>query len=114
MFTAPHRLYHPTAPTATRTAAPGLVVYDPPMFSHRTRLLYTMGLALPIDIVKRFHPLIGISLRKPCVWADREEARGYLASRALFQQFHPEIFEAMLEHGLCQPGSEQVGTDRPV
>ena len=67
-----------------------------------------MGLALPIDIVKRFHPLIGVSLRKLGVWADREEAKAYLASRALFQQFHPEVFEAMLEHGLCQPGLEQV------
>jgi lipase len=70
-----------------------------------------------LEITVEEHPLASRSIRRRSEWGDEEEARDYLRSRKLFEDWDDEVLELYLEHGMtqaengaltlaCQPGRE--------
>jgi len=70
-----------------------------------------------MDITVEEHPLASKSIRRRSEWTDEGEAREYLHSRKLFEDWDDEVLELYLEHGMtqaenggltltCQPGRE--------
>jgi lipase len=70
-----------------------------------------------LEITVEEHPLASRSIRRRSEWSDEGEARDYLRSRKLFEDWDDEVLELYLEHGMtqaengaltltCQPGRE--------
>jgi pimeloyl-ACP methyl ester carboxylesterase len=46
------------------------------------------------------HPLASKSIRRRDHWSNREVARAYLHSKALFKEWDPEMLELYIDHGM--------------
>jgi lipase len=46
------------------------------------------------------HPIASKSIRRRDHWSNREEARAYLLSKALFKDWDPEMLELYIDHGM--------------
>lgn len=85
----------------------GLVLMDPPAMNGSTSVF--VGLAHLFGQIDRVTPA-GKSKHRRFLWPDRATARANLQGKALFKNFHPDCFDAYIEHALedCTEGVRLV------
>ena len=74
-----------------------LVLLDPVVFPYR--YLLPLALLRLLGLHHRF-PLAAQARRRRAVFPSREDAAAHYRKRPLFARWHPEAFEAYIEHGL--------------
>ena len=88
----------------------GVVMIDPPLFNMWKRYVLGLGLALPMAVLEKVHPLIKSAVTKRDTWSTMAEAEAWMESNRLFRTFHPDIRRAFLSHGLRPSGSDSSVT----
>lgn len=81
----------------------GVVMLDSPVLTRADEWL--IQLAKRFGFIDRITPA-GRTLGRREAFADRDSARAYFTTKALFRQFDPDCFEAYLEHGLEDEGEQ--------
>jgi len=71
--------------------ASGMVLIEPILLPSE---LYQSGIGV------EQHPLASKAIRRTNFWRDRDEARAYLHSRSLFQDWDDEMLELYIRHGM--------------
>jgi pimeloyl-ACP methyl ester carboxylesterase len=75
----------------------GMILLEPPMFRPATRNL--IRLVRSLGLLNRFPP-VSLALRRKRHWPDRDAARDYFASKALFAPLDPDCLDDYLREGL--------------
>lgn len=76
-----------------------LILMEPPMLRPGIqRLIRTLR---SLRLLNRFPP-VSLARKRRRSWPDKDTARDYLRTRALFARFDPDCFEAYIRHGLVQ------------
>lgn len=81
----------------------GVVMLDSPILTRADQ--WVIRAAKRFGFIDRITPA-GRTLGRREAFADHAEARGYFASKALFQRFDPECLDAYVQHGLQQQGDQ--------
>jgi len=104
------RIGHPL-PVGHSMGATGMTIANAVHGAPAERMVIIEPIFLPGDfyrmkIAVEQHPLASKSIKRRNRWENRDEAKAYLRSRALFKKWDEEMLDLYLHHGMIDAGGE--------